>query len=922
LPTTLASAAVFIGFTSGDTLTVTSLLAGGIDAGQVILGPGAPPGLQILRPLTGRGGAGTYKLSSEFNLSSTTLRTILPPTIFLSDLIVGLPPASEPYTELDRMLIAQIVDGELPRLRSIDPGTIISLFSMNRHASNAHDDALQNLINATEGEYVSNFRGTNTALAGNTFFANGTQWFSDGTIALRPGSDDGSGLAVRFVDDDDTGIYSPTGNQVTIQVGGADGLRVTPTGTVVGNLFSDRVSIQTVGTPSAPLQIFTNVNEGDQLDPSIYIDRLIQDETDHSAHGVTDQTWFERPGGAYAAFDDKTTQVGNTAHHVSFQARPRFKDGRISEYVHGFDTNFIDEDGTSHVDFLIHFSAGATTDYLGQVDFEAAFIASALGGTEAWAFYTTQNRSRMRGITSFFGDPTVDPTTGLPDMAWQWFGDEDTGFYRSAANVFSIVAGAARTLDVTSTGTIQRGTIQGIDSGSTEFLFFTPTADSYLRDDRLAGVTRFNVVNAASSGATGAVASIGARSATAATSELAMLVTGSEFVGSGDWLLRSAGALRTNTGLTGGLSVAVLAGDYRLYTSGSLWAQTVSPAYALIAVTGATWASTGGGRITFTTATPHHFIPGMVFSTSGFTPSGYNGTWVTIAGTENSTIVVESGNPGAVSVLGQADARVRQVNFNTVINVGDLPKLGADATIYLRRALTESSDVGTGHGITIADDFSRDTFSYAAFDDQSTHSGVKNFGHHRGFQARSVMSFTGTMDFWDGHSSELNGTNAATIIGNVKHYMVVDDTQYLGQISGQQYGLYVDTLTKGDGGTYGIWVQSNTCRFPAGTTIDASGRIQLVAGASGAGNLSFWFGASDTDTGMYRSLADTIAVQTGGTNRAFFSSLGVVMVPSALVASLPANGQVTVEFTSDTSVKFVARGSDGTTRKSAPITLS
>lgn len=660
--------------------------------------------------------------------------------------------------------------------------------------------------------------------------------------------------------------------------------------------------------PTAALQIYSNNNDGEQLDASIYIDRLISRATGHSAHGITDETVYDDTGvGQYAVFDAKVTMRGNQNHLVGGQFRPRFEGAgaTISEYVAGWNTSFISDEPTHHIEQAVHFSAGSDATYDGTIGFQAAFIAGNLSkGTENWAFYTTQNTSRFRGVMSFFGT--------LAEPAWNFFGDEDTGFYRSASNTFSIFTGGERSLDITPTF------LSSVTSG-VEYFRIDAVGDSFIRDDRLAGVTRFSTINAASGGATAAVASIGARNATAVTGEVGLIVSGPEYNQTGDWLLRNGAALRTNTGITQGLSVAVLAGDYRLYTSGNNIAASVSPAYGANAVTAASWS---GGQITFTTTLPHSMSVGTVFTTSGFTPSGYNGTWTALSGTRYSTIIVErTADPGASTVQGTINARIRQANFLVPLYIGDRPEPGADATILLRRNLNNAGGTGTGHGITINDDFSRDTFSYAAFDDQSSHSGVNDFGHHRGFQARSVMNFTGTMTFWDGFSSEINGSNASTVIQNLHHFVVLDDSQYAGSISGQQYGLYVNTMTKGTGGIYALWVNGNQSRFPGNFIIDALGRVQMVVGASGAGNLSHYFNG-DTDTGFYRSAADTIAFQTGGTNRAFISSDGITIVPPALIAALGANGHMAFEFTSNTEAKIVARGSDGTTRKSAAITLS
>lgn len=80
-------------------------------------------------------------------------------------------------------------------------------------------------------------------------------------------------------------------------------------------------------------------------------------------------------------------------------------------------------------------------------------------------------------------------------------------------------------------------------------------------------------------------------------------------------------------------------------------------AYAANVITNAVWASTGGGQVTLTTTSPHGLSVGSVFTLSGFTPDGYNGTFTALAGTTGSTIVYAlTPDPGADTVQGQLDA--------------------------------------------------------------------------------------------------------------------------------------------------------------------------------------------------------------------------------------------------------------------------
>lgn len=76
-------------------------------------------------------------------------------------------------------------------------------------------------------------------------------------------------------------------------------------------------------------------------------------------------------------------------------------------------------------------------------------------------------------------------------------------------------------------------------------------------------------------------------------------------------------------------------------------------AYPANVVTASSWAATNGGQASYTTTTAHTVGVGEWVTLSGFTPSGYNGTFLTVAGTAGSTLVVANPvNPGASTVQG------------------------------------------------------------------------------------------------------------------------------------------------------------------------------------------------------------------------------------------------------------------------------
>lgn len=101
--------------------------------------------------------------------------------------------------------------------------------------------------------------------------------------------------------------------------------------------------------------------------------------------------------------------------------------------------------------------------------------------------------------------------------------------------------------------------------------------------------------------------------------------------------------------------------DLEAYLTNSLvsWdfvAQKLVPynaAYPANVLTGATWASTAGGQVTFTTTTSHTVAVGADFEISGCAPAGYNGFFTAIAGTTGSTLVTAlATNPGSIVTEG------------------------------------------------------------------------------------------------------------------------------------------------------------------------------------------------------------------------------------------------------------------------------
>jgi hypothetical protein len=105
--------------------------------------------------------------------------------------------------------------------------------------------------------------------------------------------------------------------------------------------------------------------------------------------------------------------------------------------------------------------------------------------------------------------------------------------------------------------------------------------------------------------------------------------------------------------LDGGLITQQVSWDFNL--------QQLVPfvsAYPADVITAATWASTNGGQVTFTTTTAHGVTAGSFFSISGMVPSGYNGDYIAQSGTTGSTLVgiatptQQTVTPGTATVFG------------------------------------------------------------------------------------------------------------------------------------------------------------------------------------------------------------------------------------------------------------------------------
>lgn len=111
-------------------------------------------------------------------------------------------------------------------------------------------------------------------------------------------------------------------------------------------------------------------------------------------------------------------------------------------------------------------------------------------------------------------------------------------------------------------------------------------------------------------------------------------------------------------------------------------------AYAANTLTAASWANTNGGQVSYTTTTAHGIAVGQSVTISGMTPAGYNGSFVTVAGTTGSTIVVAMPtNPGTATAFGTLAAGggilpVRLLDINVGNSIGPVYNAATGACIY------------------------------------------------------------------------------------------------------------------------------------------------------------------------------------------------------------------------------------------------
>jgi len=110
-----------------------------------------------------------------------------------------------------------------------------------------------------------------------------------------------------------------------------------------------------------------------------------------------------------------------------------------------------------------------------------------------------------------------------------------------------------------------------------------------------------------------------------------------------------------------GVGGLILSGIYQIQSVISSTSYTINAASNATgtrtssAITAASWAATGGGQVTFTTAGATGIAVGEEFTILGMTPAGYNAIYVAITGTTGTTLIASQPvNPGVATINGKA----------------------------------------------------------------------------------------------------------------------------------------------------------------------------------------------------------------------------------------------------------------------------
>jgi hypothetical protein len=120
------------------------------------------------------------------------------------------------------------------------------------------------------------------------------------------------------------------------------------------------------------------------------------------------------------------------------------------------------------------------------------------------------------------------------------------------------------------------------------------------------------------------------------------------------------------------VDLMIEAPNYSVWPANVLTAIAYSAAWGVNVLTAIAWSAAGGGTVTAATTSDHGVQPGQLFSISGCTPAGYNGSFIALPGTTAEALIYAlATNPGAETVLGDLDASAGgTVTASTTTNHG------------------------------------------------------------------------------------------------------------------------------------------------------------------------------------------------------------------------------------------------------------
>ena len=160
-------------------------------------------------------------------------------------------------------------------------------------------------------------------------------------------------------------------------------------------------------------------------------------------------------------------------------------------------------------------------------------------------------------------------------------------------------------------------------------------------------------------------------------------------------------------GLGGSGTYRTMSTSNSLSSSTTFTAHTYAPALTVtsmnsVAITGASWSSANNGTVTFTAAA-NWVLPGTVFTVSGASPSGYNGTYIAGVGT-NGTGTTIAAVSWPVATLANPGAYVSGGSFTAKLQSGMLVAgVSGQQTVSPYGTFGSTGTGGTGtYGLTVA----------------------------------------------------------------------------------------------------------------------------------------------------------------------------------------------------------------------------